>query len=328
MISPAFRSRPLGFALVTLGFVACTTLTKVDWSLIPAEQTAAGSSGSGGRAGSSQGGQSDGPGGVAGESSGGAGQGGQDEGGAAGDTGLAGAPGGGTDTAGTGGGGSGGTAGGGSGGTAGGGGMGGSGGSAGSSTGAPKCTTAPAVPAVINLTGKIVMFDGGAQAAGVAWGGRAGLDAKCVAAAGVIGLTKTNVHAFISADADEPLSPGADGNYVFKYGMPTVPAVVSKLGLKIADSAGQITNFNLSLICAGVVSPDVTAWFSGVTDGGGFDNTLNCASWSLRDESLIVHGNVGLTDTTNTLFHDSLLADHWVSCTNSDAHVLCVAWGD
>jgi hypothetical protein len=325
MISPAFSSRRSGFVLITLGFVGCTTLTKVDWSLIPAELPAAGSAGTSSTAGSSQGGQSDAEGGVAGQTN--AGQSGQGEGGDAGEAGAAGMPGGGSDTSGAGGGGTGGGGVGGMGGSAGSAG-GGNGGTAGGDTGAPKCSTYPATPASIDLTNKIVLFDGGAQAAGAAWGGRVGLDAKCVAAAGPLGITKTTIHAFISADADEPLTPGADSNFVSKYAMPTAPAVVSKLGIKVADSAGTITGFTTSLICAGVFTADVTAWLSGVGDGGGSDPTLSCSGWTLRTESLTVHGNVGLTDTVNRLFHDNLLSDHWVSCDNSSAHLMCVGWGD
>ena len=332
MISLALFSRRYGLALVTLGFVGCSTLTKVDWSLIPAEQAEAGAGGTAPTAGSNQAGQGENEGGVAGQAAA-AGQVGQSEGGQTegGEGGLAGAPIGGTDTSGAGGGGSGGSSGGsgGMGGMSGSAGNGGNGGSAGGDvTGAPKCSTYPATPATINLTGKIVLFDGGAQPDGVPWGGRAGLDAKCVTAAGALGLTKTTVHAFVSADADEPLIPGADSNFVSKYAMPTAPGIVSKLGIKVADSAGTITSFDKSLICSGVVTADVKSWLTGVQDGGGSDPTLNCAGWTLRAESLTVRGNVGLTDTTNKLFHDNLLSDHPVSCDNSTAHLLCVAWGD
>ena len=173
---------------------------------------------------------------------------------------------------------------------------------------------------------EIVMFDGGAQPPGVDWGGRDGLDAKCQAAAGPLGLNKAVIHAFISTGTNDVLTPGDMANYVETFSVPTNPTVVSPLGIKIATSASELTNWQLSLICAGVVHEDVSAWVTGVKDGGNYDATLNCAGWTLRKEDLNVRASVGLTDTTNTLFHDHLLADHWVSCSNATAHVLCLGW--
>jgi hypothetical protein len=330
------RSRRFGAVhLLVLSFVGCTTLTQVDWSRIPAEEATAGSAGSGGGGGTgndSAGQPSSG--GAEGGQLGNGGEGGVSQGGAAtgGEGAEAGAESGGSVNGGSGGaGGAGGTGGGGaSGGGVGGTGVsgGGNGGSGGSDTVSPKCSTYPAKPAQINLTGKLVLFDGGAQAAGVEWGGRDGLDAKCAAAAPAAGVNKQQFRAFISAQADEDLSSGVLNNFISKYNIPTNGTVVSPFGITMASSVGDITSFNLSLICAGVVHEDVTAWISGVKEGGASDATYNCGNFTQREDSQTVRAGVGRTDTINKLFNDHSLADRRVSCASTTAHILCLGWED
>jgi hypothetical protein len=312
-----------------LSFVGCTTLTEIDWSRIPAPEPSGGSGGGSGVGNTGNvGGEPANDGGEAGQGGAGA-QAGESAGGEAnlGGDGQGGAgpdPGAGTGgSAGMGGGvgGAGGT---------GVGGMSGSAGTAGSGGGdsvAPKCNTYPTAPGSINLTGKTVMFDGGAQADGAAWGGRQGLDAKCAAAATTLGLNKLKVHALLATTPGVDLTGGDNGNFVDKFDVPGF-AIVSPLGITIADGGVTLTTFKKSLICAGVVQANVETWLTGVRDGGAFDPTLACQSWALRTDSTIDHAGVGLTDTTNALFHDHLLADHWVSCNTTNAHVLCLAWED
>jgi hypothetical protein len=319
------KGRVTHFVVLALA-AGCTTLTKVDWSRIPAPQGNGGAGGSTSNGGSAGGAPVTQEGGQGGVESRGAGAAGQSDGGEAG---AAGESSGGSDASGgTGGGGATSTAGGGNVGTGGTAGSAGTAGSGGGTAIAPKCNKYPVTPVSVDLAGKIVLFDAGPVAAGTDWGGRDGLDAKCQGAAGSLGLNKPVIHALLSATTDDMLTPGIWGNYVERFAVPTVPPVVSQLGFKIADSAGEITNFKTSLICAGVVHEDVEAWLTGVKDGGVSDPLVSCSGWTLRKEDLNVRASVGLTDTTNTLFHDNLLADHWVSCNNSTAHLLCLGWDE
>ncbi len=323
-----------------LGLVGCTSFTAVDWTLIPPPEAAPGGSASGGSdaaAGNNDaGGQpAGGQGGVA------SGAGGEGEGGYAGEVG--GAP---PDTAGTGtggggmGGGMGGVAGVGGGGAASLGGMSGGGnagtagsggGTAGTGGGATTlCSVYPTGPLATDFTGKIVLFDGGTKPAGdkVSWGGRVGIDNACKQAALALGLTKKIVHALAAADVNQAINSNVVGNYAEAFEVPTTTMIVSKFGLPMGMWPEFAQFPRKSLICAGVFPADVTEWFSGVTASGEPDVLNNCSAWTFGEPSVETRAFAGRTDTTARVFHEHWLSDHWVSCDNTTAHALCLAWGD
>lgn len=317
-----------------LGLVGCTSLTAVDWTLIPPPEAAPGGSASGGSdaaAGNNDaGGQpAGGQGGVA------SGAGGEGEGGYAGEVG--GAP---PDTAGSGGGGMGGVAGVGGGGAASLGGMSGGGaagtgggGMAGTGGGATTlCSDYPTGPLATNFTGQIVLFDGGIKPAGdnVPWGGRVGIDNACKQAALALGLTKKTVHA-LAAAADgmtQAINSNLTGNYAEVFEVPMSAMFVSKFGIAMGMWPEFATNPRKSLICAGVFPADVSAWFSGVTRAGDGDFNNNCKHWTFGEASVETRAFVGRTDTTARVFQEHWLSDHWVTCNSTTTHLLCLAWGD
>ncbi len=327
-----------------LGLVGCTSLTAVDWTLIPPPEAAPGGSASGGSASGGSdaaagnndaGGQpAGGQGGVA------SGAGGEGEGGYAGEVG--GAP---PDTAGSGGGGMGGVAdvggggaaslggmsGGGAAGTGGGGMAGtGGGGMAGTGGGATTlCSDYPTGPLATDFAGQIVLFDGGTKPAG-AWGGRVGIDNACKQAALALGLTKKTVHALAAAanQSTQAINSNITANYAGVFEVPISAMIVSKFGIPMGTWSDFALAPKKSLICAGVFPADVTEWFSGVNSAGDGDEFNNCTNWTFGEPSVEIRAFAGRTDTIARAFHEHWLSDHWVTCDSPTTHLLCLAWGD
>lgn len=338
----------VGLLGATLLLPHCSQLTKVDWSLIQPSggSTIGGASGSGGALSGAAGQITEaGESGVSDEP-GAAGEGGEgdvvDNGGAGASGGLGGT--GGT-LAGTGGGGTGGNV---------------AGGGAGGSTVLhPTCKTAPTAPATPpNLSNTIVLFDGGAGGNGNR-GGRgssvapySGLDGACAAAKDKLALPQSETHAVISLTLADEIYKMPE-----RYGIPRVGVpVVSPLGIQIADSWNGIwrsTGIPVSLVCAGVMPPNVDTWLSGSSKGGeqnpqdpftslygvyeftvdlgGTEYSHACNQWSFADNSPDVQASVGSTISQNDGGQDGFprfIKYLLYACDQATSNVLCVAYDE
>jgi hypothetical protein len=324
-----------GLALVA----GCSRLTSVDWSRIPpnsgSNEGGAGATDSGGAAGEPAGGSS--LSGGAGE----AGEAGAPGGGEGGEGGEAGSDSGGSSS------GSGGSSGfggfGGFGGMSGGGGT--SGGGAGGSSGTggtgggvsdepDPCTgtTSPVVAA------DLVLFDGGQGKPNTARGGRAGLDAACVAALAKLSLPQTATHAFITVDAvTDSINLWTNALYPE---ISKTARVVGPTGIQLAPSFSDLIKGPLqqSLACAAVTSASDRTWLTGgsscssIEPVGCFvagDGRDNCNGWTVGDYQPEVQARYGYT-----IFKDLRWAQGdagtspfaKIACNAATDNVLCLAY--
>jgi len=338
----------LGLLGAILWLPECSQLTKVDWSLIPpAGGMSSGGMSNPGAAGESPSAGEAGMGGAAGEGglSGAAGEAGAGGEGGVGDTG-----GGGTSGGGTGGtlGGTGGT-------------LGGSGGKAGTAGGDgtagatvamhPTCTTAPTTPLAkpADIANALVLFDGGAGGNGNR-GGRTGLKQSCVTAKDKLGLVQTDTEAVISLSKTDQIF-----DMPANFKIPQSLHVVSPYGIEIADKWIGIwrrAGIPKSLVCSGVMPPDVTTWLTGssekragdaITDTEGYglyeyavdlsggEYSHSCNGWTFAGNDFDILARVGSTisqlDGGDDGFPEFIRKRGTpFGCNAADDHVLCIAY--
>ena len=338
-----FRDRLLLGLLASSTAVACSRLTAIDWSQIPAASTGGSSVGGnaagGADAGESSGGKPDasaeaGAGGAAGA----AGAGGEASGGEGavdqppgmfieGSGGNAGSTGGGT----------GGVA-----GTGGGGGMSG-GGSGGDSPAG--CTPSACTGTTGPLTNAMVLYAAPTKTNG-ARGGRTGMDAACETERVRRGLTQTTTRAFISIDPTSDFIANwqpPEGSGIVSN-LPLNQRIVGPTGIEIATRWADLVDGSIeqSLVCAKVV-PDGTDWWlagnqvscafsagTGITTCGVCGTLLDtCKGWTLGDHDQATFARPGSAVCNDGHFlsaADTKTAFIRVSCDKASQPSLCLAY--
>lgn len=295
---------------------ACSRITGVDWALIRDAE------GQGGTTIAPQGGQQHGDGGMSNGDEGGQ-AGALEEGGAAGEPGSS--PIGGS--AGSGGvGGGAGTAMGGSGGSGagtGGADAGGSGGDVGG-TGGGSGGEIIIIGGASAIAEALVLYDGGTDAPSGDYGGRTGLDQRCLSAKTALGLPHARSLAFISVSPVDLIESFPEDHQV-----PRMSQIVSKTGVLLAATWAELVGngvqparLRASLIAAEVVPPNAKRWLSGSNRFGQYEFNLTCEGWTSSTYSTTVQARFGRVDGTDETWMSYLT----VACNRGENHVLCLAY--
>lgn len=159
----------------------------------------------------------------------------------------------------------------------------------------------------------IKMFSAGSYNGNL--GGRAGADAKCVAAATSMNLDcPFSVRAFLSVDANDEIR-----DMPTRYGVPTNSPIRTIVGTNIQDNWSALLSGSLitALQNAGVVSGNY--WWAGSNDASGTLSSATCNGWTSSINS--DQGRAGYSPSETTTWIGSVQAN----CANA-YEVVCLCF--
>jgi len=191
-----------------------------------------------------------------------------------------------------------------------------------------------------------VLFDGGAGGNGNR-GGRDGLRSGCQTAKQKLALPQTATEAVISlSEGDQLLNMPEHFHFARKS-----PHVVSPLGIEFAPNWDAIWNpagTPTSLICAGIMAPNVETWLTGTSNStstaidplnpmfglyefavGEMPISKACSEWTLGDHDPDIQGRIGSSKAMLDAGPDGypyFVRYSLVSCEGANDHVLCIAF--